>query len=69
MIMKIFDDFNYIHEELDYHKKKKLSTVPLDVAPERCTKRCSPRFRPEGRFWSQASDTCCQAVSERNVGP
>ena len=26
------------------------ATVPLDVAPERRTKRCSPRFRPGGRF-------------------
>ena len=69
MIMKVFDDFNYIPNELDYHKKKKLSAVPLDVAPERCTKRCSPRFRPGGRFWSQVSDTCRQAVRERNVGP
>jgi len=26
----------------DYlHKKQKMRTVPLDVAPERCTKRCS----------------------------
>ena len=28
------------------------ATVPLDVVPERRTKRCSPRFRPGGRFWS-----------------
>ena len=44
---------NEIVRELDYenyHKTKKLSAVPLDVAPERCTKRCSPRFRPGGRF-------------------
>ena len=26
------------------------ATVPLDVVPERRTKRCSPRFRPGGRF-------------------
>ena len=26
------------------------TTVPLDVAPERRTERCSPRFRPGGRF-------------------
>ena len=58
MIMKVLDDFNDIPKELDYHKKKKLNAVPLDVAPERCTKRCSPRFRPRGRFWSQVSDTC-----------
>ena len=53
----------------NYHKTKKLSAVPLDVVPERCTERCSPRFRPGGRFWSQVSDTCRQAGRERNVGP
>ena len=46
-----------------------MKTVPLDVAPERRTKRCSPRFRPGGRFWSQDSHTCRQAVRERGVGP
>ena len=51
------------------HKNNKLRAVPLDVAPERRTKRWSPRFRPGGRFWSQVSDTCRQAVRERNVGP
>ena len=45
------------------------ATVPLDVAPERRTERCSPRFRPGGRFWSQVSDTCRQAGRESNVGP
>ena len=45
------------------------ATVPLDLVPERRTERCSPRFRPGGRFWSQVSDTCRQAVRERNVGP
>ena len=69
MIMKAFNDFYFIPKELDYHKKKKLSAAPLDVAPERCTERCSPRFRPGGRFWSQVSDTCRQAVNERKVGP
>ena len=42
------------------------ATVPLDVVPERRTKRCSLRFRPGGRFWSQVSDTCRQAGRERN---
>ena len=51
------------------HKKQKMRTVPLDVAPELRTKRCSPRFRPGGRFWNQGSDTCRQAVRERSVGP
>ena len=39
------------------------ATVPLDMVPERCTERCSPRFRPGGRFWSQVSDTCLQVMS------
>ena len=46
-----------------------MSAVPLDEAPERRTKRCSPTFHPGGRFWSQVSDTCRQPVRERNVGP
>ena len=50
MITEVFDDFIYILKQLDYHKTKKMSAVPLDVAPERCTKRCSPRFRPGGHF-------------------
>ena len=40
------------------------ATVPLEVVPERRTERCSPRFRPGGRFWSQASNTCRQAGRE-----
>ena len=40
-------------ETLHLHKKQKIRTVPLDVAPERGTKRCSPRFRPGGRFWGE----------------
>ena len=51
------------------HNEQKMTTVPLDVAPERRTKRCSPRFQPGGRFWNQGSDTCRQAVRERIVGP
>ena len=31
-------------------KQNTKTTVPLDAAPERRTKRCSPRFRPGGRF-------------------
>ena len=45
------------------------ATVLLDVVPERRTERCSPRFRPGGRFWSQVSDTCRQAGRESNFGP
>ena len=51
------------------HKESKMSSVPLDAVPERRTERCSPRFRPGDRFWSQVSDTCRQALRERNVGP
>ena len=50
-------------------KQNTKATVPLDVVPERRTQRCSPRFLPGGRFWSQVSDTCRQAGRERNVGP
>ena len=42
-------------------EKSQFSAVPLDVAPERCAKRCSPRVRPWGRFRCQVSDTCRQA--------
>ena len=54
---------------LHFHKKSKMNAVPLDVAPERRTERCSPRLRPGDRFWNQVSDTCRQALRERNVGP
>ena len=37
-------------EQLRMRKQNTKTTVPLDVAPERRTKRCSPRFRPGGRF-------------------
>ena len=55
--------------ELRMRQENTEATVPLDVVPERRTERCSPRFRPGGRFWSQVSDTCRQAGRERNVGP
>ena len=54
---------------LHLHKKSKMSAVPLDAVPERRTERCSPRFRPGDRFCNQVSDTCRQALRERNVGP
>ena len=54
---------------LRMRQQNRKATVPLDVVPERRTERCSPRFRPGGRFWSQVSDTCRQAGRERNVGP
>ena len=46
-----------------------IKAVTLEVAPERRTQQCSPRFRLGGRFWIQVSDTCRQAGRERNVGP
>ena len=36
--------------KLRMRKQNTKATVPLDVVPERRTKRCSPRFRPGGRF-------------------
>ena len=36
--------------KLRMRKQNSKTTVPLDVVPERRTKRCSPRFRPGGRF-------------------
>ena len=32
-------------------KQNTKTIVPLDVVPERRTKRFPPRFRPVGRFW------------------
>ena len=46
-----------IAKTLYLHKEQKMKTGPLDVAPERRTQRCSPRFRPGGRFWNQGSNT------------
>ena len=57
------------NKTLYLHKEIKISAVPLDVAPERRTERCSPRFRPGDRFWNQVSAACRQALRERNVGP
>ena len=57
------------NKTLHLHKKSKMNAGLLDVAPERRTERCSPRFRPGDRFWSQVSDNCRQALRERNVGP
>ena len=54
---------------INYHKYTKTSAVPLDVAPERRTKRWSPRFRPGGRFWTQVSDTCRQAGRREMSAP
>ena len=42
-----------VQGKLHMRKQKNNATVPLDVVPERRTKRCSPRFRPGGRFWGE----------------
>ena len=39
-----------VRGNLRMRKQNTKTTVPLDVVPERRTKRCSPRFRPGGRF-------------------
>ena len=52
---------------LDLHKDKKLSAEPMDVVPERRTKRCSPRFRPGGRFWSQVLPVAWQRGTEMSA--
>ena len=36
--------------KLRMRKQNTKTTVPLDEEPERRTERCSPRFRPGGRF-------------------
>ena len=36
--------------QLRMRKQNTKTTVPLNVVSERRTKRCSPRFRPGGRF-------------------
>ena len=42
-----------VQGKMRMRKQNTKTTVPLDVAPERRTKRCSPRFRPGGRFWGE----------------
>ena len=37
-------------QQLRMRKQNTNKAVPLDAVPERRTKRCSPRFRPGGRF-------------------
>ena len=39
-----------VQRKLRMRQQNTKATVLLDVAPERRTKRCSPRFRPGGRF-------------------
>ena len=39
-----------VRRSLRMRKQNTKTTVPLDVVPERRTKRCPPRFRPVGRF-------------------
>ena len=54
---------------LRMRKQNTKRTAPLGAVPERRNERCSPRFRPDDRFWSLGSDACLQAGRERNVGP
>ena len=51
------------------HKKRKMSTAPLDAAPERRTEEYSPRSRAGDRFWSQSSDTYRQPIKEEKCRP
>ena len=56
--MRIFSAKNMVTLVLGWQRMRKQSgktTVPLDVVPERRTGRCSPRFRPGGRFWGEPS--------------
>ena len=48
--LAIFVNFEKGADIFDKQKNKKVSAVPLDVEPERRTKRCSLRFRPGDRF-------------------
>ena len=41
---------NSSSRKLRMRKQNAKRAVPLDVVPERRTKRCSPRFRPGDRF-------------------
>ena len=47
---QIFLPMNMVGNSVRMRKQNTKTTVPLDVVPERRTKRCSPRFRPGGRF-------------------
>jgi len=57
----------WVLENLLMRKQNANRAVPLDVVPERRTEWSSPRFRLAFRV-SQGSDTCRQAVKEKNVG-
>ena len=49
-------------------RKQNIKTiVPLDVVPERRTKRFPPSSRPGDRFVRQGSDTCALAAGEINI--
>ena len=39
-----------VQGKMRMRKQNAKTTVPLDAVPERRTERCSPRFRPGGRF-------------------
>ena len=68
MITEVFGDFNYILKQLDCPKKKKLSAVPLDVAPERCTNDAPRDFGAEVAFGAKFQIPVARR-EERNVGP
>ena len=53
--------------KLRMHKQNIKTIVPLDVVPERRTKRFPPSSRPGDRFVRQGSDTCPLAPGERNI--
>ena len=55
--------------KVSMRKQNTNRAVPLDVVPERRTKRCSPRFRPGYRFCELNFGTCRQAVRERALSP
>ena len=53
---RIFFPKKMVTLALGWLRMRKISgkaTVPLDAVPERRTERCSPRFRPGGRFWGE----------------
>ena len=47
---QIFLAMNMVGNSVRMRKQNTKTTVPLDVVPERRTERCSPIFRPGGRF-------------------
>ena len=52
-----------------FRKQNTKTTVTLDVEPNVVPKDVRPDFGPVIAYVSQVSDTCRQAVRERNAGP